>query len=50
LFHMGNDMLEVAVEGREQPLLIPFVNPIVPIVNLRDRRIEITPPPGLLDL
>lgn len=50
LFHMGNDMLEVAVEGRAQPLLIPFVNPIVPIVNLRDRRIEITPPPGLLDL
>jgi 16S rRNA processing protein RimM len=50
LFHIGNDMLEVAVEGRATPLLIPFVKPIVPIVNLRDRRIEITPPPGLLDL
>jgi 16S rRNA processing protein RimM len=31
-------------------LLIPFVTAIVPIVNVRDRRIEITPPPGLLDL
>jgi 16S rRNA processing protein RimM len=50
LFHVGNDLLEVAVEGRSEPLLIPFVTPIVPIVNLRDRRIEITPPPGLLDL
>jgi 16S rRNA processing protein RimM len=50
LFHVGNDLLEVAVEGRAQPLLIPFVTAIVPIVNVRDRRIEITPPPGLLDL
>jgi 16S rRNA processing protein RimM len=50
LFHVGNDLLEVQVDGRSQPLLIPFVNQIVPIVDLNNRRIEITPPPGLLDL
>lgn len=29
--------------------LIPFVNEIVPIVNLEQGRIEITPPPGLIE-
>jgi len=29
--------------------LIPFVKAIVPIVDLEQRRIEITPPPGLID-
>jgi 16S rRNA processing protein RimM len=46
----GNDLLEVIQEGRTQPIFIPFVMAIVPVVNLTDRRIEITPPPGLLDL
>ncbi len=32
------------------PLLIPFVKDIVPVVNLETGRIEITPPPGLLDI
>jgi 16S rRNA processing protein RimM len=50
LFHVGNDLLEVAVEGRDHPLLIPFVAAIVPVVDLENQRIEITPPPGLLDL
>lgn len=31
------------------PLLIPFVKAIVPVVDLQRRRIEITPPPGLID-
>jgi 16S rRNA processing protein RimM len=31
-------------------ILIPFVKEIVPIVNLQEKRIEILPPPGLLDL
>lgn len=31
-------------------LLIPFVMAIVPVVNLDMGRIEITPPPGLLDV
>lgn len=31
-------------------LLIPFVESIVPVVDLPNQRLEITPPPGLLDL
>ena len=31
-------------------LLVPFVHDIVPVVDLEGGRIEITPPPGLLDL
>jgi 16S rRNA processing protein RimM len=46
----GNDLLEVQLEGSQRPILIPFVKPIVPVVDLQRRRIEITPPPGLLDL
>ncbi len=45
----GNDLLEVAIEGKKEPVLIPFVEPIVPVVDLPNRRIEITPPAGLLD-
>ncbi len=44
----GNDLLEVAIEGRKEPVLIPFVDAIVPVVDLPKRRIEITPPPGLI--
>ncbi|BAS59395.1 MULTISPECIES: ribosome maturation factor RimM [Leptolyngbya] len=47
----GHDLLEVkkvTPEGRT--ILIPFVEAIVPVVDLAQRRIEITPPPGLLDL
>jgi len=47
----GNDLLEVERVDSESKttLLIPFVKPIVPIVDLRQRRIEITPPPGLIE-
>jgi 16S rRNA processing protein RimM len=31
-----------------ETILIPFVDPLVPIVDLENRRIEIDPPPGLL--
>jgi 16S rRNA processing protein RimM len=44
----GNDLLEVIQEGRTEPILIPFVEPIVPVVDLNAGRIEITPPPGLI--
>jgi 16S rRNA processing protein RimM len=40
-------------EPRKSPpttVLIPFVKEIVPIVDLEQRRIEIAPPPGLLEL
>lgn len=51
VFPAGNDLLEVelAEEGDTSvKVLIPFVEAIVPIVDLAQRRIEITPPPGLL--
>jgi 16S rRNA processing protein RimM len=45
----GNDLLEIQREGSESRVLIPFVMAIVPIVDLKQNRIEITPPPGLID-
>lgn len=54
----GNDLLEVkrspsaaAETPTEKPktVLIPFVKAIVPVVDLAQRRIEITPPTGLID-
>ncbi len=35
---------------RPKTLLIPFVEEIVPVVDIAAGRIEVTPPPGLLDL
>ena len=45
----GNDLLEITrPNGRK--LLVPFVEAIVPEVNLQDCWILLTPPPGLLEL
>ena len=45
----GNDLLEITTsEGRK--LLIPFVEAIVPEVQLEDGWLLVTPPPGLLEL
>jgi len=45
----GNDLLEVQTDQPNQPtVLIPLVKEIVPVVDLANKRIEITPPPGLL--
>jgi 16S rRNA processing protein RimM len=51
----GNDLLEVeCIQSQEHAksttVLIPFVNAIVPIVDLEQGRVEIVPPPGLLEL
>ncbi|MDH6059004.1 ribosome maturation factor RimM [Chrysosporum bergii ANA360D] len=59
----GNDLLEVKPHRQNnspqpqksnskppQNILIPFVKAIAPVVDLQSRRIEITPPPGLLEL
>lgn len=43
----GNDLLEVQ-RGSGEKVLIPFVEAIVPIVDLEQQRIEITPPAGLI--
>jgi 16S rRNA processing protein RimM len=54
LLHAGNDLLEVQLSGTElapgRQLWIPFVQAIVPRVELSEGWIGITPPPGLLDL
>ncbi|WP_448561194.1 ribosome maturation factor RimM [Trichothermofontia sp.] len=55
VFSAGNDLLEVkrttavGQANLTDPVLIPFVKAIVPVVDLVQQRIEITPPPGLLD-
>jgi 16S rRNA processing protein RimM len=48
----GNDLLEVQLHAAEgtAKVLIPFVKAIVPVVDLAQKRIEITPPPGLIEL
>lgn len=53
LVNAGNDLLVVALhdpEGKSKQVFIPFVEAIVPVVDLKGRRVEITPPPGLLNL
>ncbi|MBL1179433.1 ribosome maturation factor RimM [Pantanalinema sp. GBBB05] len=48
LISAGNDLLEVERSDQTR-VLIPFVKAIVPIVDLEQGRIEITPPAGLID-
>ena len=50
LIHAGNDLLEVELLESGRSLLIPFVQAIVPRVELAEGWIGITPPPGLLEL
>lgn len=52
----GNDLLEVqlhqsvASSKGQKTVLIPFVKEIVPVVDIQNGRVEITPPEGLLEL
>jgi len=41
---------EKVVNQKPKTILIPFVITIVPVVDIANKRIEITPPAGLLDL
>jgi 16S rRNA processing protein RimM len=58
LIHAGNDLLEVELEGggegegdgSPRRVLVPFVEAIVPVVNLEGGWLELTPPDGLLEL
>ena len=43
----GQDLLDI--RDGERTMLVPFVEAIVPQVDIRERRIVIDPPPGLLD-
>jgi 16S rRNA processing protein RimM len=52
LLSAGHDLLQVEVPnpaGKPKLVLIPFVTAIVPVVDLAQGRIEITPPAGLVD-
>ncbi|WP_026735050.1 ribosome maturation factor RimM [Fischerella sp. PCC 9605] len=53
----GNDLLEVKLNQQpttnnqqQKTVLIPFVKAIAPLVDLEAGKIEITPPPGLLEI
>ena len=60
----GNDLLEVELNHpqtdqkrksqskspKSKTVLIPFVKEIAPVVDLHNGRVEITPPPGLLEI
>ncbi|MBD2487041.1 ribosome maturation factor RimM [Aulosira sp. FACHB-615] len=49
----GNDLLEVELLNHEKAnkkVLIPFVKEITPVVDIASRRVEILPPPGLLEI
>ncbi len=56
LFFAGNDLLEIQLhhqlteQNKPVKALIPFVKEIVPVVSLAEKRIEINPPKGLLEL
>ncbi|MCA2709617.1 MAG: ribosome maturation factor RimM [Microcystis sp. M015S2] len=63
IFWAGNDILAVQLEANlasvkkkssssdsEARALVPFVKEIVPLVDLKAARIEISPPPGLLEI
>ena len=45
----GNDLLEITTTD-DRKLLIPFVEAIVPEVQLEGGWLLLTPPPGLLEL
>ena len=45
----GNDLLEVRNPEHQEIALIPFVEAIVPFVDIDQKRIEVTPPLGLID-
>ena len=50
LIPAGNHLLEVQRPNpKANTVLIPFVMAIVPLVDLHRRRLEITPPIGLID-
>ncbi len=53
IFTAGHEILVVSAtqgDGKTAEAMIPFVKEIVPVVDLANRRIEILPPPGLLEI
>jgi 16S rRNA processing protein RimM len=51
VLHHGQDLLVVSGSGTlaGSQIMIPFVAPLVPVVDLKAGLLQIDPPPGLLD-
>jgi 16S rRNA processing protein RimM len=51
VLHHGQDLLVIAGDGARSgaQILVPFVGPLVPEVDVAAGRLVIDPPPGLLD-
>ena len=49
LHHGGNDLLEIELKEGGRRCLVPFVEAIVPQVELEQGWLLLTPPKGLLD-
>jgi 16S rRNA processing protein RimM len=51
VLHHGQDLLVIAGDGARSgaQILVPFVAPLVPEVDVPAGRLVIDPPPGLLD-
>jgi 16S rRNA processing protein RimM len=51
VLHYGQDLLVISGDGQRSgaEILIPFVLPLVPEVDVAGHRLVIDPPPGLLD-
>lgn len=45
----AGDILEIAVPGREQTVMVPFVDRFVPEIDLAGGRVVVEPPEGALD-
>ena len=45
----GNDLLEIELIGGKK-VLVPFVREIIPEIEVKEKWLLITPPPGLLEL
>lgn len=45
----SGELLEVAITGRRQTLLLPFSKAFVPVVDIAARRVVVAPPEGWLD-
>ena len=45
-----NNLLVVQLFKNDKKVLIPFVKEIVPVIDIKNKFIIITPPPGLLEL
>lgn len=45
-----NDSIASEKDAKKADIFIPFVKEIVPVVDLENKRIEINPPPGLLEI